>query len=140
MSSRLSPGDVEHVAQLARLALSADEVEQFTEQLTVILDHAQDVAALDLEAEGSPALEGRKLFKKLQCAACHTGDAKARGPNLAGLYGRSAGRRGGCQIGGQRAHRAGDDVRRDRPAHRGRGGDDQGMRTIELLLRRALGA
>jgi aspartyl-tRNA(Asn)/glutamyl-tRNA(Gln) amidotransferase subunit C len=49
MSSRLSPGDVTHVANLARLALSDDEVEQFTEQLTVILDHAQDVAALDLD-------------------------------------------------------------------------------------------
>jgi aspartyl-tRNA(Asn)/glutamyl-tRNA(Gln) amidotransferase subunit C len=49
MSRRLSPSDVEHVAQLARLALTADEVEQLTEELTVILDHAQDVAALDLE-------------------------------------------------------------------------------------------
>ena len=49
MSGRLSRSDVEHVAQLARLALTADEVEQLTEQLTVILDHAQDVAALDLE-------------------------------------------------------------------------------------------
>jgi aspartyl-tRNA(Asn)/glutamyl-tRNA(Gln) amidotransferase subunit C len=49
MSRRLSPSDVAHVAQLARLALTADEVEQLTEQLTVILDHAQDVAALDLE-------------------------------------------------------------------------------------------
>ncbi len=49
MSARLSPSDVEHVAALARLALTADEIEQFTEQLTVILEHAQDVAALDLE-------------------------------------------------------------------------------------------
>jgi aspartyl-tRNA(Asn)/glutamyl-tRNA(Gln) amidotransferase subunit C len=49
MSARLSPSDVEHVAALARLALSADEIEQFTEQLTVILEHAQDVAALDLD-------------------------------------------------------------------------------------------
>ena len=49
MSSRLSPSDVEHVANLARLELSSEEVEQFTEQLTVILDHAQDVAALDLD-------------------------------------------------------------------------------------------
>ncbi len=49
MSPRLSHTDVEHVANLARLALSADEMEQFAEQLTVILDHAQDVAALDLE-------------------------------------------------------------------------------------------
>ena len=49
MSARLSRSDVEHVANLARLALSGDEVEQFAEQLTVILDHAQDVAALDLD-------------------------------------------------------------------------------------------
>jgi aspartyl-tRNA(Asn)/glutamyl-tRNA(Gln) amidotransferase subunit C len=49
MSARLSPSDVEHVAALARLALTAEEIEQFTEQLTVILEHAQDVAALDLE-------------------------------------------------------------------------------------------
>jgi aspartyl-tRNA(Asn)/glutamyl-tRNA(Gln) amidotransferase subunit C len=49
MSARLSRSDVEHVAALARLALTADEIEQFTEQLTVILEHAQDVAALDLE-------------------------------------------------------------------------------------------
>jgi len=49
MSERLSRTDVEHVANLARLELTGDEVEQFTEQLIVILDHAQDVAALDLE-------------------------------------------------------------------------------------------
>jgi aspartyl-tRNA(Asn)/glutamyl-tRNA(Gln) amidotransferase subunit C len=49
MTDRLSASDVEHVANLARLALSPAEVEQFTEQLGVILDHAEDVAALDLE-------------------------------------------------------------------------------------------
>ena len=49
MSDRLSHTDVEHVANLARLALSAEEVEQFTEQLAVILDHAEDVAALNLD-------------------------------------------------------------------------------------------
>jgi aspartyl-tRNA(Asn)/glutamyl-tRNA(Gln) amidotransferase subunit C len=49
MSARLSPSDVEHVAGLARLALTADEIEQFTGQLTVILEHAQDVSSLDLE-------------------------------------------------------------------------------------------
>jgi cytochrome c oxidase subunit 2 len=45
-------------------------------------------AWLDRRAEGSPALEGRKLFLKLQCVACHSADAEARGPNLEGLYGR----------------------------------------------------
>ncbi len=49
MPHRLSPTDVEHVANLARLALTGDEVERFTEQLAVILEHAEDVAALDLE-------------------------------------------------------------------------------------------
>ena len=49
MSDRLSHSDVEHVANLARLALSAEEVEQLTDQLAVILDHAEDVAALDLD-------------------------------------------------------------------------------------------
>ncbi len=49
MSPRLSRADVEHVADLARLALLPDEVDQLTDQLAVILDHAQDVAALDLE-------------------------------------------------------------------------------------------
>ena len=49
MSDRLSHTDVEHVANLARLALSAEEVEQLTSQLAVILDHAEDVAALDLD-------------------------------------------------------------------------------------------
>lgn len=49
MSDRLSHTDVEHVANLARLALSAEEIEQFTEQLAVILDHAEDVAALNLD-------------------------------------------------------------------------------------------
>jgi len=40
--------EVEHVARLARLALTDDEIEELTAQLGVILDHAADVAALDL--------------------------------------------------------------------------------------------
>jgi aspartyl-tRNA(Asn)/glutamyl-tRNA(Gln) amidotransferase subunit C len=44
---RLTRADVEHVAQLARLALTDDEIDSFTGQLEVILDHAAEVAALD---------------------------------------------------------------------------------------------
>jgi aspartyl-tRNA(Asn)/glutamyl-tRNA(Gln) amidotransferase subunit C len=44
---RLTRADVEHVAQLARLALTDDELDGFAEQLGVILDHAAEVAALD---------------------------------------------------------------------------------------------
>jgi aspartyl-tRNA(Asn)/glutamyl-tRNA(Gln) amidotransferase subunit C len=38
---------VAHVARLARLELSEDELELFTGQLADVLDHANDVAALD---------------------------------------------------------------------------------------------
>jgi aspartyl-tRNA(Asn)/glutamyl-tRNA(Gln) amidotransferase subunit C len=43
----LSRADVEHVAKLARLALSDDEIEQFTTQLGAVLEHFASVAALD---------------------------------------------------------------------------------------------
>lgn len=40
--------DVAKVASLARLTLDDDELSTFTGQLQTILDHARDVAALDL--------------------------------------------------------------------------------------------
>jgi aspartyl-tRNA(Asn)/glutamyl-tRNA(Gln) amidotransferase subunit C len=48
MSDRLTRDDVAKVADLARLALSDAELDLFTEQLGAVLDHADDVAALDL--------------------------------------------------------------------------------------------
>ncbi len=42
---------------------------------------------LTSHAEGSLALQGRKLFLKLQCVTCHSANAKARAPVLEGLYG-----------------------------------------------------
>ena len=48
MSERLSRETVAHVARLARLDLSDDELTTFTEQLGAVLDHAADVEALDL--------------------------------------------------------------------------------------------
>ena len=44
----LTREDVVHVARLARLDLSENEVELFTAQLRTVLDHAADVASLDL--------------------------------------------------------------------------------------------
>jgi aspartyl-tRNA(Asn)/glutamyl-tRNA(Gln) amidotransferase subunit C len=44
----LSRDDVAHVARLARLDLTEEEVDLFTAQLRTVLDHAADVAALDL--------------------------------------------------------------------------------------------
>jgi len=39
---------VAHVAHLARLALTEEEIERFTAQLAAVLGHAADVAVLDL--------------------------------------------------------------------------------------------
>jgi aspartyl-tRNA(Asn)/glutamyl-tRNA(Gln) amidotransferase subunit C len=44
---RIRPEDVAHVARLARLELSDEEIERYTAQLAAFLDHAADVAALD---------------------------------------------------------------------------------------------
>jgi len=45
---QLSRDDVVHVANLARLTLDEGEVDLFTAQLRTVLEHAADVAALDL--------------------------------------------------------------------------------------------
>ena len=49
MSVRLTRDDVAKVADLARLNLSDAELERYTEQLGAVLDHAEDVASLDLD-------------------------------------------------------------------------------------------
>ncbi len=43
---------------------------------------------LNLSAEGSMALQGRKVFLKYRCVSCHSGDGIARCPSLEDLYGR----------------------------------------------------
>ena len=48
MASPLRREDVAKVAKLARLSLSDDELDMFTEQLGQILEHANDIAALQL--------------------------------------------------------------------------------------------
>ena len=64
-SDRLTRADVEHVARLARLALTDEEIERFTGQLGTILDHAADVAALDL-ADVSPTAHPLPLVNVLR--------------------------------------------------------------------------
>ncbi len=46
--ARLTREDVAHVAALARLHLSDEELDLYTGQLAQVLDHAADVASLDL--------------------------------------------------------------------------------------------
>ncbi len=48
MSSPLRREDVAKVAKLARLTLSDAELDMFTEQLGQVLEHAEDIEALDL--------------------------------------------------------------------------------------------
>jgi cytochrome c oxidase subunit 2 len=45
--------------------------------------------------DGSPAHEGAKLFKKLQCSTCHTATPEGKAPVLEGLYGTKVPLRGG---------------------------------------------
>jgi aspartyl-tRNA(Asn)/glutamyl-tRNA(Gln) amidotransferase subunit C len=47
--SSLRREDVAKVAKLARLSLSDVELDEFTDQLGQILEHANDIAALNLE-------------------------------------------------------------------------------------------
>jgi aspartyl-tRNA(Asn)/glutamyl-tRNA(Gln) amidotransferase subunit C len=49
MSQHISREDVAHVAKLARLRLTDEELELYTEQLAAVLAHAEDVEALDVE-------------------------------------------------------------------------------------------
>jgi aspartyl-tRNA(Asn)/glutamyl-tRNA(Gln) amidotransferase subunit C len=47
MAERITPQDVAHVARLARLDVTDEEVTLFAEQLGAVLEHARDVEALD---------------------------------------------------------------------------------------------
>jgi len=47
--SELSREDVAHVAALARLSLSDEELDRYTGQLAAVLEHAADLATFDLE-------------------------------------------------------------------------------------------
>jgi aspartyl-tRNA(Asn)/glutamyl-tRNA(Gln) amidotransferase subunit C len=49
VASRITRDEVEHVARLARLALDGDEIDRYTTELGGILEHADDLAALDLD-------------------------------------------------------------------------------------------
>jgi aspartyl-tRNA(Asn)/glutamyl-tRNA(Gln) amidotransferase subunit C len=48
MAERITRDDVAHVARLARLQLTDEELDLFTGQLAKVLDHARDVEALDV--------------------------------------------------------------------------------------------
>jgi aspartyl-tRNA(Asn)/glutamyl-tRNA(Gln) amidotransferase subunit C len=49
MSERISAEVVRHVANLARLDVTDEEVERFSEQLSTIATHFDDIQALDID-------------------------------------------------------------------------------------------
>ena len=49
MTEPISEEEVSHVAHLARLRLSHEELQLFTKQLGAVLEHAKDVEALQLD-------------------------------------------------------------------------------------------
>ncbi len=66
MPTRISKQDVAHVARLARLSLTEEELERFTGQLGAVLEHARDVEALDTDGVAPTAhpLPVRNVFRE----------------------------------------------------------------------------
>jgi cytochrome c oxidase subunit 2 len=63
-----------------------------------VMEPADFDAWLNNRAEGSLALEGRKLFLKLQCITCHSANSRAKAPVLENLYGQMVSLRGGQAV------------------------------------------
>lgn len=97
MSDRISRDDVVHVAKLARLNLADDQIDTFTSQLAAVLEHADDVAGLDL-ADVEPSSHPYPLVNVMRpdeigdtltpeaalAAAPHAEDGQFRVPNIMG--------------------------------------------------------
>jgi cytochrome c oxidase subunit 2 len=56
--------------------------------LVVVMEQAEYQEWLRSHAEGSLALQGRKVFLKYRCLSCHSADPDARAPVLEELYGK----------------------------------------------------
>jgi aspartyl-tRNA(Asn)/glutamyl-tRNA(Gln) amidotransferase subunit C len=73
--------DIDHVARLARLALSDDERERLREQLGLILDHAarvQEVAAKDVPPTAHPVPQ-TNVFRNDEPGECLTAEEALAG-------------------------------------------------------------
>ncbi len=46
---KLTPQEVQHIAELAKLALSEDEIERYASDLSAILDYAQQLQEVDTD-------------------------------------------------------------------------------------------
>ncbi len=77
----------------------------------IALSQADYQTWLQSSAEGSLALQGRKVFLKYRCLSCHSADENARAPVLEQLYGKQVALRNG------RAVLADDDYLRESIVH-----------------------
>jgi len=68
----ISRADVAHVAHLARLSLTDEEIELFSSQLAKVLDHFEDVAALDTAGVAATAhpLPLRNVLRADEAGPC----------------------------------------------------------------------
>jgi aspartyl-tRNA(Asn)/glutamyl-tRNA(Gln) amidotransferase subunit C len=96
--SSITPADVAKVARLARLDIDDAHIDHFTEQLAKVLQHFQDVDALDLSAV-EPMTQAYPLVNVLRedvvqpclerqeflSAAPDTEDGRFRVPPIIGL-------------------------------------------------------
>ena len=81
----LGRDEVAHVARLARLELTDEELDRFTGQLAAVLDHARDVASLDLShlAPTAHPFPVRNVFRPDDPRPCLTRhDALAGAPEV----------------------------------------------------------
>jgi len=73
----ISEKDVKHVAWLARLGLTDAEIQKFTQQLDVILEHAGKIAELDVKEipPTSHAIPMKNVLREDKVGICLTPEA-----------------------------------------------------------------
>ncbi len=85
--SKLTRAEVEHIARLARLALTEAEIAQFQEQLSAILEYAETLQQLDTEGV-PPTTSALPLHTVMRPdeprPGLSTEDALANAPDVAG--------------------------------------------------------
>jgi aspartyl-tRNA(Asn)/glutamyl-tRNA(Gln) amidotransferase subunit C len=83
--SPLTRDDVAHVAALARLTLSDDELDRYTHQLAAVLEHAEDLTRFDLgdvTATAHPFSASGSLRDDVEVACLDRTEVLAQAPDV----------------------------------------------------------
>jgi cytochrome c oxidase subunit 2 len=67
-------------------------------EVTVLTPHDYEKWLAQSTSGMSLAQNGERIFASMQCNSCHSGNAAARGPNLAGVYGSKLTMTDGSQV------------------------------------------